>query len=106
MPVMTISELFAEANGLTSTRLIPSGLNDMLALLSKFCDNHSFTWGLEKGQGFNYCVYIICPTYRGWVIEMESDTIQDAILMAVVEVCQRLTRPSNVVYPDEWKNRT
>lgn len=105
MPAMTIQELFAEANGLQHHLFIPSGLVDLIDLLSKFCINNDLEWGIEQGYAFPYCVFIARDIPNGWCVEIEANNIKDAIVMVTVEAWQRLTTPDNVFYLEEWKQR-
>lgn len=105
MPVMTIQELYAEANNLSHYALIPRNAGDLLNLLNKFCYEHDLEWGLERGSAFDFCVFIINNKPNGWMLEFESGLLNDAIIMSTVEAWQRITAPGNVIYLEEWRQR-
>lgn len=102
MGAMTTLELFAEANDLEYTFLIPTTADKIIEMLNGFCSRNKLEWGLEQGYDIDYCVFIMSPN---WMVEIESNTVMDAIIAAVAQAWQKLTKPDNVIYLEDWRNR-
>ncbi len=101
--------LFAEACGLPSEYLIPKQTAALLRHLSDFCARFNLEWGLEDGRDALFSLFIFNdpPNEKGWIVDMEANRVNDAIIQAVAVAWSNLhaNRTTKIIDINEWRQK-